>query len=252
MRAREWSTGETYRDSRTQLRDRDAFYADIGAWLDGTARRSSSLLLLVVDVEGLDFALRTFGPYERDRLVSEVGARIREAAAGDDAVYHISQGRFALVLADVRHREALAWSRRLVAAVRRPSEVAGVSYCLEAAVGLSYYPSHAEALPELVRTGVFACYQAQHTRAGVATFDRSRDEFERHRFRLMVDLENALTSGNGIEGAYQPKIELATGRCIGVEMLCRWHHPSLGRFRPTSSCRSASKRRGCGRWPRRF
>jgi predicted signal transduction protein with EAL and GGDEF domain len=90
----------------------------------------------------------------------------------------------------------------LVPAVRRPTEVAGVGYCLEAAVGLSPYPHHAATLPELVRTGVFACYQAQRTDAGVATFDRSRDELKRDRFRLMIDLENAFTSGDGIQSAY--------------------------------------------------
>ncbi|HKJ88094.1 MAG TPA: EAL domain-containing protein, partial [Gammaproteobacteria bacterium] len=69
-------------------------------------------------------------------------------------------------------------------------------------------------------------------RSGYAIFDGTWDQQERERFRLMVDLGEALHAGGQIQVAYQPKLELGTGRCTGVEALCRWNHPEEGFIPP--------------------
>ena len=40
---------------------------------------------------------------------------------------------------------------------------------------------------------------------------------------------------------YQPKIDIATGRIVGVEALLRWNHPDLGMVTPASSSRSRKR-----------
>jgi len=47
-----------------------------------------------------------------------------------------------------------------------------------------------------------------------------------------VDILEAITRGD-VTLAYQPKIELATGKLIGVEALARWRHPQLGNIPPS-------------------
>ncbi|MFL6846069.1 MAG: EAL domain-containing protein [Allosphingosinicella sp.] len=48
---------------------------------------------------------------------------------------------------------------------------------------------------------------------------------------LLADLDSALAE-NQLWNAYQPKIELATGRVVAVEALARWSHPELGSLAP--------------------
>lgn len=86
---------------------------------DGDAR---SLVLLDIDLEGLDFILRTFGPRERDTLVAEVGRRLGETAGPASALYHITQGRFAVVLPQRSFRQSAEQARRVVATLRAPVE----------------------------------------------------------------------------------------------------------------------------------
>ncbi len=218
------------RDSRTLLPDRDSFYRDIQPLLEDAG--TQALVLLVIDIDGVDFILRTFGPRERDHLIAEVGQRIQQTLARDTTPYHITQERFAVVLPEGTYRHATRCAQSLVDALRQPFDITGIAYCLDAHVGISHYPNHGETINELVRTGVFACHQARESRTDYATFDQSLDEQERHRFRLMLDLERALQNGREIRLAYQPVVELNSGRCVGVEGLCRWHHPRLGNMSP--------------------
>lgn len=215
-------------DSRTLLPDRDTFYAHADPLLKEASAKGWSLVLLVIDVEGLDFILRTFGPGERDQTIKEVGRRLREAGGVSGTSYHITENRFALMVARSTYREAQDIAEALVDAFGQPVAVAGVSYRLNAHVGMSQYPNHANTVSELVRTSVFACHQARIRDNNYATFDAELDEWERHQFRLMVDLEQVLEKHEDIGLLYQPQVDLKTGGCVGVEGLCRWEHAELG------------------------
>ena len=186
---------EAIRDSRTHLANRDTFYRDMGPLLSDHDPDELDLVLLVLDVDGIDFALQTFGPFHRDTLVRDVAERLGEGASGKATPYHIMQGRFALVLSGVSYRQATRTARSVVEAFRQSFQVNGAPYRLEVQVGLSHYPNHADSLSEWVRTAVFATHQARVKRCGYAVYDQDWDRRERERFRLMVDLGEALDAG---------------------------------------------------------
>lgn len=219
-------------DSRTNLPHRDAFYQDLQRVITDVDQQRISLVLLVIDVDGLEFILRTFGPQERDSVIGELGSRIQRVTREESPAYYITQGRFAVVLQGRSYRQATQVARTLVEGLGTAVEVAGISYRLRVRAGISHYPNHAVSAAELVRTGVFACNQAGQSQSDYATFDREWDERERYRFRLLVDLEAALDSPDQLRLAYQPQIELNSGSCVGVEGLCRWHHPEFGPVAP--------------------
>jgi len=226
------TAGRDTKDSRTLLPDRDSFYRDVQPLIDAADAGGQPLVLLDIDTQGLDFVLRTFGPRERDDLIRTVGQRIREVTGEGHTLYHITQDRFAVVLSHTTYLHITGHAHAIVRALREPFEVAGVSYQMNAHVGISHYPNHSSSIGELVRTSVFACHQARHVQTDYATFDHAMDEKERHRFRLMVDLEQALENPTEIQLAYQPEIDLRSGQCVSVEGLCRWTHPELGLVPP--------------------
>lgn len=221
-------------DSRTQLPDRDNFYADVSALLNAHGAQEKSLVLLNIEIDKLEFILRTFGPDERDAVIREVGHRIRSVWKQQITPYHITQARFALILADTNYQQAVRQSQSVIDALRQPFVVSGVSFHINAHIGISNYPNHAKSISELVRTAAFACHLARERRNEFATFDQQLDEWERYRFRLLNDLETALQNQSDVQLAYQPLVDFQTGACEGMEGLCRWQHAEFGPISPAN------------------
>lgn len=68
--------------------------------------------------------------------------------------------------------------------------------------------------------------------AGHLSYQPSFSDDNRNRVQLLTDLTKAI-SGEQFELVYQPIIDLNSQRCIAVEALLRWPHPTLGLIAPT-------------------
>jgi EAL domain-containing protein (putative c-di-GMP-specific phosphodiesterase class I) len=68
---------------------------------------------------------------------------------------------------------------------------------------------------------------------GVEWYDESMEEVLSRRLAIEQELPGAIARGE-LDVAYQPIVELADSRPVGVEALLRWRHPSLGAV-PTSA-----------------
>lgn len=219
-------------DSRSHLPGRESFYLDIKSLLEQVCAEHAPVVLLSTETNGLGFVLRTFGPEERDLVVLELSLRLRDAAGANNTLYHISQECFALILPNFDSRQAIDQAKTFLKVLGAPFTVGSVSYHLDSTVGISHYPNHAKTVSELVRTSAFACQLARAAKSGYAAFDEDLDRWERHRFHLTTELEKALCSQTQISLAYQPIVNLQSGKCESVEGLCRWDHPELGRIPP--------------------
>ena len=103
---------------------------------------------------------------------------------------------------------------------------------ISASVGVATgYPG--QTTPDaLMRDADTALYHAKwNGRNRYEVFDPAMRQRERDRLRLEGDLRRAVDQG-ALTLAYQPIMDLATGKAIAVEALLRWHHPELGDISP--------------------
>ena len=85
-----------------------------------------------------------------------------------------------------------------------------------------------------------AMYAAKEGGRGVELYEPELDGNSPRRLALAGELRTAIERGE-IVLYYQPKVDLRTGRVVGVEALRAGSTPSTAGCRPTSSSRSPSR-----------
>ncbi|MDP9436672.1 MAG: EAL domain-containing protein [Actinomycetota bacterium] len=218
-------------DDLTGLANRRLFGEQLDAALAGAERGPEPLSVLLIDLDRFKEVNDSLGHAAGDRLLVEVGRRFSDRLRVSDALARLGGDEFAVLLpgTDLARAEVVAHS--LVDALSEPFLIAGITLHVDASVGVAAFPEHAVTAEELLRRADVAMYSAKRQRAGVQRYQPQADEHSRERLELVETLRDGLETGQ-IVVHYQPKIEVATGRTVGVEALVRWQHPQRGLLYP--------------------
>ncbi len=147
---------------------------------------------------------------------------------------------FAVLLPSVRDEAAAREvAARLRAALSEPVRLDGMSFDLEASVGIALFPDHAPDFELLLQRADVAMYNAKEARTGVEIYPR-KDRNSPERLGMLGDLRRAIDRAE-LELFYQPKVSLRDGHLVGMEAPLRWRHPTRASWNPARSCRSPSR-----------
>lgn len=221
-------------DPLTNLANRTAFYESLHTGLAVAARSGSPLSVLVLDLEGFKEVNDSWGHATGDELLVTVARRLTDTLRGADVTARLGGDEFAAVLvAGGDQAGAVTAARRVLAAVGEPVLLSGRAYWLRASVGVGCFPDHARTAEELVQRADRAMYEAKRMGTGVAVYEPGMDASSVHRGELINELRQAVRDDQLVL-YYQPKMELASGRIVGVEALVRWRHPERGLLGPAA------------------
>lgn len=195
--------------------------------------------LMLLDIDRFKDINDSLGHDRGDELLEQVAERLRGALRDDDIVARLGGDEFAILLPDVRsvvNAERLA--RRVRGLFVPPFMLGELPLHVDTSVGVACLPDHATDPSSLMRTADVAMYAAKHHRTGVSVYSADEDDSSPARLVLLGDLHRALTpepdAPRELRMHYQPKIELETGRTVGLEALMRWVHPTRGVLPPTT------------------
>jgi diguanylate cyclase (GGDEF)-like protein len=218
------------RDELTGLANR----LGLTEWLDQALARASlwPVAIALLDLDDFKLINDNHGHAVGDKVLREIAKRLTQAVRRGDVVARLGGDEFAIVATKVddAHRNRLA--ERLVRCFDAPIEVGGQRFIVATSIGI-VVGQREESGSGLLSHADAAMYRAKADRAGVSSvkvlsgddrIDVSRD--------LRIREEIASPDMRQIHVAYQPVVDLATGRIRGVEALARWKHPDLGSIRP--------------------
>ncbi|WP_432520391.1 putative bifunctional diguanylate cyclase/phosphodiesterase [Kineococcus sp. SYSU DK006] len=216
-------------DDLTGLPNRGALLRATARALRPTGRPGAGPGLLVVDLDHFKDVNDTLGHPVGDALLREVAERLLVRAPRDAVVARLGGDEFALLVADGTRAEALAAA--VVGEMSRPLRVGDLQVLLPASIGVALAPEHGSTASALLQSADVALYQAKEVRGRACTYAGRREVHSVERLRLLGDLGRAVDRGE-LFVQYQPQVDPATSRLVGVEALVRWHHPDLGAVAP--------------------
>ncbi len=196
-------------------------------------RPGESRLAVVVDLardDQISRIARAMGGARVDEMIREASRALRNALGSARPAYHVGAAQFAFLSPPgVEHAAYQEELRAGFAAIRASSSVRFVT---NVAIGLRPFILGDVSADDVLRGAASAAQDARSIDGAIALYSPSNDIAHRRQYALLRDFGAALDAGDQLRLEYQPRIELATGRCIGAEALLRWRHPRLGEISP--------------------
>jgi diguanylate cyclase (GGDEF)-like protein/PAS domain S-box-containing protein len=233
-----------YYDALTGLPNRALLQDRLAKALASARRRKDRVALLFLDLDRFKDINDSLGHSVGDLLLQEVAERLKKWSREQDTVARVGGDEFVIVLTAAKDgADAAVAAERLVHAMSAAIVVQGRTLSVGCSLGISIFPEHGADSETLIKNADAAMYCAKENGG--------------HNFKFFTDDMNAqaverLTLENGLRLAldkkelflvYQPQMNIATGKIIGLEALLRWQHPTLGLVPPDKFIRIAEN---CG------
>lgn len=191
--------------------------------------------VLMIDLDRFKLVNDSLGHHAGDELLQETGRRLTEIARAIDTIARTGGDEFVMILNPMLDRdEAAIVAQRVIDALRPTMSAGGVDIHISPSIGIAFYPSDGTTAELLLAHADAAMYCAkQRGRNNFHYYAAEMDTQSRDKVRLQSDLHEALARQQ-FELAYQPKVDVQTGRVHSVEALIRWRHPERGVISPSA------------------
>lgn len=195
-------------------------------------RAGEPLTMMLVGIDHLRSVNDSLGHHIGDDLLVEMARRLSDAVREQDTVARLGGKEFVLVLPGTSGEGGAHLATGLLWKLAQPLSLEGHELTLTASIGIASYPDNGGDFDTLLKSVEIAMHRAQSQ--GRDTFQFYSEAMYQQvvaRDQMVKALRNA-ASLDQLQVAYQPQVDLQTGKISGMEALLRWTHPELGTVPP--------------------
>ncbi|MGH8229370.1 MAG: putative bifunctional diguanylate cyclase/phosphodiesterase [Steroidobacteraceae bacterium] len=220
-----------YEDPLTHLPNRSQFSEALERGLQEARAASSSLAILIMDLDRFKYVNDSLGHGVGDHVLQEVARRLRSLAEGALCIARLGGDEFAVLTRDASPARVKRLAERIVAVLEQPILYEEQPLDVGASIGIAFYPQHAQDSQTLVRNADIAMYAAKRSRSGYSVYEPCYDTSQQEHLSLLSELRRAVEQGE-LRLHYQPKLTLSSSSVMAAEALIRWEHPVRGLVPP--------------------
>lgn len=220
-------------DELTLLPNRRLFTLQLEKAMGRSRRSKRPIAVMFIDLDRFKSVNDTLGHDVGDKLLRQVAERLNKNLRIGDFSGRWGGDEFVVCLEDFgEQRNASAVAQKLVLILSERYDINGSEVYATPSIGIAVYPGADEHAERLIKAADLAMYQAKKRGGGrFQYYSASLNARLEQREELEIGLRHALVRDEFVLH-YQPRIDVASGRLIGLEALLRWQHPRFGLLSP--------------------
>ncbi len=220
-------------DELTGLANRSLFTEQLSRAIGRSQRKGAPLAALFIDLDRFKSINDTLGHDIGDALLRQVADRLKSNVRIGDFTGRWGGDEFVVCLEDFGEAgNAGAAAQKLLLVLSEKYEIGSSEVYATPSIGVALFPESADTAEGLIKAADVAMLEAKKRGGGrFQYFSSALNSKLAQREELEIGLRHALVRDEFVLH-YQPRIDLASGRLIGLEALLRWQHPRFGLLAP--------------------
>ena len=236
----EVATAQAYKlaqhDILTGLPNRSLLNQRLKQIVAQASRDGNQVACLFLDFDHFKRINDTLGHDAGDQLLQAVAQRLTSAVRETDTVARLGGDEFVLILPGLDPANSAFETMSVLTRVREsflaPFRLADQTPTLTCSIGVSVYPLDATDPNGLIKQADTAMYAAKEAgRNAYRFYTADMNARVQARLQIETDMRRGLMDDEFFL-VYQPQVDMASGRAIGVEALLRWRDPERGVIGP--------------------
>jgi diguanylate cyclase (GGDEF)-like protein/PAS domain S-box-containing protein len=223
------------RDALTGLPNRVLLNDRLEQAITNGARSRTGLAFMFIDLDRFKTINDSLGHQVGDELLKRVAGRLAECIRASDTVARLGGDEFAVILENLRDDDdegAQQVAEKMISAMAAPMLINNQHLNTSCSIGISLYPVDGRDSATLMKHADVAMYYAKEKgRNNYQFFSAQMNARAQERLAIENYLRLALRR-NELLLHYQPRIDIPSGKMVGVEALIRWQHPRRGLLGP--------------------
>ncbi len=151
-------------DSLTGLCNRNLFFEHLEYAMAEASRNGRQVALMFIDLDGFKLINDTYGHIIGDAVLKEVAFRLKRIVRQSDTVARFAGDEFTVILSNLRRKdEANRVGRKILESLKQTFYLEGkkIIPTPTASIGISFYPTDADNVSELIQRAYSAMYSVK-------------------------------------------------------------------------------------------
>ncbi len=225
---------QIHHDSLTGLPNRKYLHQYLIGFAEKLEDKNQKFAILFLDIDRFKLINDSLGHAIGDLLLQAVSDRLKTLLRKGDLLVRWGGDEFAILTKSITSPDIVVQiAESLIQALALPFNCGEHELHITTSIGASIYPEYNTDVEELICHADMAMYRAKVE--GRNSFKFYVPNMQEQSFQKLL-MENNLRRALGneeLEAYYQPQIDLSTNKIVGLEVLLRWKHVTLGSIPPS-------------------